>query len=215
MAILDSETKKEVKEILSSMIDPVEVLFFDNGRTSYGKEIKELLNELSELNSKIILKVFNENSKEVQEYDIDKFPAIVLKGKNKGRIRFFGIPSGYEFSTLLEDLKMVSTGEVDLPKDVVDFVKNINEEVKIMVFVTPTCPYCPSAVFLAHSFAMLNEKITSDMIEAMEFERLSNKFRVSGVPHTVINEGAAEFVGAYPPHAAINEIKKAIGMKNR
>ncbi|MEM1988303.1 MAG: thioredoxin family protein [Candidatus Woesearchaeota archaeon] len=210
MAILDNETKLEVKKILSSMNSPVEILFFDNGKTYYGKEIKELLNELAELNSNIVLKIYNESSKEVQEHKIDKFPAIVLKGKNKGTIRFFGIPSGYEFSTLLEDLKMLSSGEVELPKEVIDYAKNLKEDLHLMVFVTPTCPYCPSAVFFAHSLAMFNEKITSDMIEAMEFEQLSNKFHVSGVPHTVINQGKGEYVGAYPPQAAIEEIKKAL-----
>ncbi len=210
MAILDDATKKQVKEILAEMQDNVEILFFDKPGTQYGKEIAALLDELNELSEKLSIRKLDENAKnEIEKFKIDKFPAIVINGKNKGLIRFFGIPSGYEFATLLEDLVMASKGESGLSKDIEDYVKNLNQKVHLMVFVTPTCPYCPRSVRFAHQIAMLNENVIGDMIEAIEFPELSDKFHVSGVPHNVVNE-KHEFVGAYPPEMAIEEIKKAL-----
>jgi hypothetical protein len=58
----------------------------------------------------------------------------------------------------------------------------------LQVFVTPTCPYCPPAVILAHKLAMESDLIRADMVEATEFPHLSMKYAVMGVPRTVINE---------------------------
>jgi len=47
------------------------------------------------------------------KYGVDKIPATVLldeNGKDYG-IKFFGIPSGYEFASLLEDIKLLGTGK--------------------------------------------------------------------------------------------------------
>ncbi|MEM4500100.1 MAG: thioredoxin family protein [Candidatus Woesearchaeota archaeon] len=209
MAILDNETREQVKRMLNRMTDSVQVLFFDSN-TEYGPYLRELLEELQELNQKIVLKVYDKTSKEAQDFGIDKFPAVVLIGKNKGKIRFFGIPAGYEFSTFIEDLIMVSNGNVELSKKIIDSVSELDKSLHIMVFVTPTCPYCPSAVKLAHQFAMLNENIIADMIEASEFEDLSRQYKVFSVPHTIINSGKAEFVGMSSAEKAWNIIENAL-----
>ena len=41
---------------------------------------------------------------------------------------------------------------------------------------------------LAHKFAMESDFITADMVEAMEFPHLAQKYGVMGVPKTVANE---------------------------
>lgn len=43
---------------------------------------------------------------------------------------------------------------------------------------------------LAHRFAMENDLITADCIESTEFPELVERYRVSAVPKTVINESA-------------------------
>jgi hypothetical protein len=45
--------------------------------------------------------------------------------------------------------------------------------------------------------AFLNEHITADAIEAIEFMDLSRKYRVTGVPKTIVNE-TIEIMGALP-----------------
>ena len=52
--------------------------------------------------------------------------------------------------------------------------------------------------------------ITADAVEATEFPELSGKYRVSGVPHTVVNEGAGNMVGAGPEEMLVEEIRKAM-----
>jgi predicted DsbA family dithiol-disulfide isomerase len=43
-------------------------------------------------------------------------------------------------------------------------------------------------VRLAHQFALENDLITADMVEATEFPHLSHRYQVRGVPRTVVNE---------------------------
>ena len=79
----------------------------------------------------------------------------------------------------------------------------------MQVFVTPTCPYCPQAVRLAHMMAMESDLVVGDMVEATEFPHLSQKYQVMGVPRTVINEGT--FVeGAVPVGMLMDKVKEAL-----
>ncbi len=48
------------------------------------------------------------------------------------------------------------------------------------------------------------------MVEAMEFMELSDKYGVSGVPHTTINNGAGTMVGAAPEGHLLAEIQRAL-----
>jgi glutaredoxin len=82
--------------------------------------------------------------------------------------------------------------------------------VLLQVFVTPTCPYCPQAVVLAHQMALESPMVEAEMVEAMEFPELSNQFGVSGVPQTTINSGAGTVIGAVPEDSLLVEIQEAL-----
>ncbi|MFW6267174.1 MAG: thioredoxin family protein, partial [Halanaerobium sp.] len=114
----------------------------------------------------------------------------------------------YEFTSLIEDILDMSDHErIDLSEDIKKEVKALDSDVLLQVFITPTCPYCPRAVRVAHQMAMLNPKLRGEMVEAMEFEELSASFNVSGVPKTVINSGADEQVGAVPAKTILKKIQ--------
>ena len=62
---------------------------------------------------------------------------------------------------------------------------------------------------LAHQMALESPMVQAEMIEAMEFPELSDKFGVSGVPQTTINNGAGTVIGAVPEEHLIAEIIRA------
>jgi len=134
---------------------------------------------------------------------------IVNNSSDKRNIRYFGIPAGYEFGALIDDIIDISRGKVRLSPLTIDRIRSIDVRVNIRVFVTPTCPYCPKAVRLAHMFAMVNDMIIGDMIEALEFPELARNYSVMSVPHIVVNDGYA-FVGAFPEHVFLEHIVKAL-----
>ncbi len=120
-------------------------------------------------------------------------------------IRLYGIPAGYEFATLLEDIRMVSRGEPALRPETLEALGRLTGPVRVQVFVTPTCPYCPRAVLLAHKLAMASDLVTGEMVEATEFPHLAQRYHVQGVPRTVINE-VVHVEGAVPEQQLIMEL---------
>ena len=181
----------------------------------YCKETEELYNEVSELSDLLKLEAYAvEDDKEIfDEYKVERIPTVVIKGHNKGLIRFVGIPAGYEFATLLEDLIDASRGKVDLKERNRRKVEAVKEPLHIQVFVTPTCPYCPRAVRIAHKMAFINENIMADMVEASEFPNLSEKYGVYAVPKMIIND-KVEFEGALPEDQFISNVLKAVEKNN-
>ncbi|HHL73051.1 MAG TPA: glutaredoxin [Bacteroidetes bacterium] len=212
MAILKEQDRQEVEKMFADLPNPVKLLMFTQSlECQYCSETRELLEEVAATSDKISLEVLNfVNDKDIAEkYGIDKIPATVIMNEKDYGIRLFGIPSGYEFSTLLETIKMVSAGDSGLPDSVKKELAAISEKVHLQVFITPTCPYCPQAVINAFKFAMENDNITADMVEAIEFPHLSQKYGVMGVPKTVANEqGAAE--GAVPETHLLERIKSIL-----
>lgn len=104
------------------------------------KDTEELLAEVAALSDKLALSVreLKEAGEEAASYGIDRVPAFVLKGAARGRVRFFGIPSGYEFSALIADLVDTSKGATDLAQETRTFLASLSEDVNIKVFTTPT-----------------------------------------------------------------------------
>ncbi len=144
MAKIDEKDKETIRNMFNEQMQGSTNIRFFETKTGcdYCQDTKEILEELSALSDKINMQVFDkdDNADEVSRYDVDKFPAIVFvkeDGTDTG-IRFFGIPSGYEFSTLIEDIIDVANNKTDLSQATIDQLANISQEVKISVFVTPT-----------------------------------------------------------------------------
>jgi hypothetical protein len=57
--------------------------------------------------------------------------------------------------------------------------------------------------------AIESERVTADVVEASEFPDLSQRFAVSAVPKTVVNDGV-EILGARPEGAFVAEILRAL-----
>jgi len=200
--MIPDNVKNDVKKVFDQELkNDVKIVYHEDEKAQLNKETKELLEEVASLNDKISVEI-------TQDGDVK--PSFNLFGVNKGTVRFMGIPSGHEFSTLVSSIVMVSNGEHKLSEETVKFLEGLDKPLDLKVFITPTCPYCPAAVFLAHRLAMVSDKVTGSMVEAMEFPELSQKFKVSGVPHTIINEQDGGFVGAHPEPSAIEEIKKVL-----
>jgi len=213
MNMIKDEDKLEIKKVFSALENDVKMIFFtQEHECQYCSHTHELLNELAPLSDKLHLEVYDfvRDADKVKKYGIDKIPAIVLEGERDYGIRFYGIPAGYEFTTLIEDILDVSRRNPGLDPKVLAELSKVDKPVHMQAMVSPTCPYCPGAVRTAHKFAMACEFITGDMVEISEFPQLAVKYNVKGVPNTIINESFG-VIGAMPEMNFVKEILKAIG----
>jgi alkyl hydroperoxide reductase subunit AhpF len=103
-------------------------------------QTEELLAEVAALSDRLTLTVHEISTakEEAEALGIDRVPAFVFKGASRGQVRFFGIPSGYEFSALIADLVDVSNGTTDLSEETREYLSALTEDVNIKVFTTPT-----------------------------------------------------------------------------
>lgn len=214
MALLSEQDAKTVREHLEkNLADPVTLLFFTQTiACQFCRETQQVLEEVAALSDKVTLEVYNfVNDKEtVDEYGIDKIPATVVMGAKDYGVRFFGIPSGYEFTSLVEAVVAVSRGKVRLSEATMAALAEIEEPIDIQVFVTPTCPYCPKAVQMAHSLAVASDKISASMVEAIEFPHLAQKYGVQGVPRSIFTE-TVHLEGAAPEALYVAKLMQAAG----
>ncbi|HEX9908739.1 MAG TPA: thioredoxin family protein [Thermoplasmata archaeon] len=189
-----------VKEFAAKLVNEVRLVVFTQEMPCvFCRETVEVARELSEINPKIKLEIYDfvKDQTKANELRVDKIPAIAVIGAKDHGVRFYGIPSGYEFTSLIGAIIDVSTGESGLTPKTKDALKLLGQSVHIQVFVTPTCPYCPAAVRLAHKLAIESDMIWADMVEAIEFVPLAQKYGVMGVPKIIINE-KSEIAGFVP-----------------
>lgn len=203
MALLSEQDRQTVRGHLAVIEDPVRLLFFTQtfGAPDTVTIAKQVLDEIVGLNDQLTLEEVNFvlEQDRARQYGVEQIPTIVLlKGDQDTRIRFLGAPAGYEFMSLIEAVILAGTNDSGLTPDSRALVAaHVTAPLEIQVFVTPTCPHCPRAVTLAHRLAVESPLITASCVEATEFMDLSRKFRVTGVPKTIVN-GAIEILGALP-----------------
>ena len=212
MATISEKDKETIKKKFEEIKNSVKLINFTQQiECEYCEDTRKTMEEISKLSDKISLEIYNFqlDKQKAEEYKIDKIPATVIFGLKDYGIRYYGIPAGYEFTSLIEDIIDVSKGEPGLSQETIDKLNQIQKDVHLQVFVTPTCPYCPNAVRLAHKFAIASDKITADMVEAIEFPHLSVKYNVRGVPKTIINEEHS-VEGAVPENILLEKILEAV-----
>ena len=210
---IEDKILDQIKDMFNTIDSEVTLhMFTQKDHCLLCNETLDLVEQVTAQSDKVILDhcECDINSEKAQKWKIERHPAIVVEGKGKGLIRFYGIPSGYEFGSLIESIIMSGTSKgSDLDSALVEEIEAIDKPLHLQVFVTPTCPYCPTAVLTAFKLAMLNENITADMVEATEFQELSMKYNVQGVPKTVINDNW-DVVGGVPPQTVMEKVREAL-----
>jgi len=150
MAIISLEDQQTLQTLFAQELqDDVTITYFTQRESvlivpgqecSSCKETRELLEELTDTSDKLHLTVkdFVRDEQEAQAMGITRIPAFILQGHARGAVRYFGIPAGYEFSTLVEDLIDVSKGTTKLSEKTREILATVDQDLHIQVFVTPT-----------------------------------------------------------------------------
>ena len=141
MGMLRDEDAVEIRRRLCPMSAPVKIIHFTQElNLEYGHETRQVLEELAALSDKISLEIYDFvlDKEKVAEYGVNKVPATVVRnGKDYG-IRYYGMPAGYEFSTVLDAILDVSNGDSGLAAEIREKLSRVSQPVHLEVFVTPT-----------------------------------------------------------------------------
>lgn len=211
--MLSEAVKKKAAEMIAKVANPVKlVLFTQEMECQFCREARSVVEELAALSDKLSVEVFDmvKDSAKAAEFHVDKVPAICVTGDKDYGVRYYGVPAGFEFTTLLSIVELVGARNGGLRTETKTKLAALSSPADIQMFVTLTCPVCPVAAVTAARFALESDKVSLSIIDATEFPQLAGLYNVMAVPRTVVNRGHA-FDGAVPEERFIDEITKGSG----
>ncbi len=141
MGVLKDRDKKALIKVFGGLAGPVKlVMFTQEVECEYCQVTREIVEEIAALSDKISVEIhdFLQDASKAKEFGVDKIPAVIVMGEKDYGIRFYGVPAGYEFTTLIETILDVSRGEHGLPQSVVNELAKVDEPVHMQVMITPT-----------------------------------------------------------------------------
>ncbi len=210
MAILNEPVKKKAAESLAKLAGEVKlVAFTQEMECQFCREATELVRELASLSDRLRVEIHDmvKDTAKAAEYRVDKVPAICIIGDKDYGIRYYGVPSGFEFSTLLGVIELVGGRESGLKPETMAKLADSSAPLDMQMFVTLTCPVCPAAATLGARLALSSDRVSLSITDATEFPQLAGLYSVTAVPKTVVNRGHS-FEGALPEDRFVDELLK-------
>ena len=143
MAILEARDQAAVRKEFTKLVGPVKLVVFSQELTAGDlcRQNEQLMREVAELtDGKATVEVLNLSidRERAERYGVDQVPSTIVEGARDYGLVFYGIPSGYECSNLLDSMILVSTGEPALADDTKASLSALTSDVHIKVFSTPT-----------------------------------------------------------------------------
>lgn len=144
---LSDEISARIKELFGTqLIHPIELIYIINNsqRESFA-EASQLFGELADLSDKITFSLIEieQHPQLAKKYNVDQTPVLVVCARENEQtidygIRFLGTPSGYEFSSLIQAIGLVSKRDSGLKTETRKELKGLQVPLRLKVFVTPT-----------------------------------------------------------------------------
>jgi alkyl hydroperoxide reductase subunit AhpF len=147
MAFLSDADREQVRDLLAEMTDHVVLRFYTQAIGCEScPETRQILDLLAELgDGKITVDERNlVLDQSEQDPGVDRVPTIVVIGRNADDserdegVRFVGGPFGYEFTSLIDAVLLVSRRETGLSENSLALLSSVTSPMSVQVFTTPT-----------------------------------------------------------------------------
>jgi alkyl hydroperoxide reductase subunit AhpF len=142
MAVIDEALAAELRKAFAGLSGPVRLLAFAQAEDSpVSEQVQSLVAELALLDEHLSCETLHLaiDGERAALLGIERVPAVaVLGGTMDFGVRFYGVPGGYEFGTLVDAVVDVSRGDSGLAADTRAALSSLDREVRIRVFSTPT-----------------------------------------------------------------------------
>jgi thioredoxin 1 len=197
--LIDQETRQALAaKFEQELRDEVHLRVFVGEKSDFSDFVLQLVQELNEVEGRIQYTLHE--TEDAADYGVTSTPTILVGWDEGYRIRYTGAPAGHEAGGFIETISLVSRGESGLQPKTLEKLENVDQETRIQVFVTPSCPHCPRASLLANQIAIaVPGKVSADTVEATQNGELARQYNVSSVPQQVINEDMESVsIGAQP-----------------
>ena len=142
MALISDDVAAQLREEFARLKEPVRLAVFSQALADpESEQVRRLVEELAGLDPRITAESYNFvlDTAKVEELKIQRIPAVAVLGAEKDHgIRMYGLPSGYEFGSLVDAILDVSSGESGLSEATRTALADLASPVHLQVFSTPT-----------------------------------------------------------------------------
>lgn len=166
------------------------LLIFDEG-SAIAKELIDLANTLSQITPKIKVDIEPADggkNPRMRQLHIEHWPCLVLVKGDFARIRYYGIPAGYELPSLIDAIVELSSTSTPLSPKAKSALATVRRRANIKIFILMTCQFCPTVVRHAYRGAIESPRVTTEIIDSQMFPDLATRHSVMGVPKIILND---------------------------
>ena len=144
--LLNADILKQIQEVFGGLKNPVQLMFFGSKHDCpYCDDTRQLVEEVVATSDLLSVTVYDMEADGdlAAKYNVDKAPGLIIAAKEGEQItdfgvRLSGIPSGHEFTSLIQDIILVSNRDSGLNPQTREFLKGLDKPILLQVFVTPT-----------------------------------------------------------------------------
>ncbi|MDO6486356.1 alkyl hydroperoxide reductase subunit F [Colwellia sp. 6_MG-2023] len=177
--MLSTDILNALKTYTQNMTNKV-ALVLQTGEHAKRPELVEFLTQLCSVSDNLSLIERDDNLRSPITF------YLAVDDNNNG-IHFSGIPSGHEFNSLILAILQSSGTALKLDNTLSNMVSKIKGDLHFEVFISLSCHNCPDVVQSLNQFALLNDDISSEMIDGGLFQELIDKRNIQGVPSVYLN----------------------------
>jgi len=215
-ALFDEETRRALRKVFSDFKRSlVDYLILSDSGCPTCSDAKRLAEEIAQVSGSIVSFKFLDRAHVAEKLAVRYVPAFIYDTR-KRNIRYYGLPSGQEFTPFIYVHRYIANNEINLPRGIVELVESIETPIHVKVFVTPECPYCPIIVDAVNQMGIVNDDIIVETIEALELPLEADMYHVMYVPSVIVTDPArwmeygAKPLGAVNGYAPIEDVAKVI-----
>jgi alkyl hydroperoxide reductase subunit AhpF len=140
VAMLKEKDKAYVAKTLAGMKDEVRLVLFsrDGGSCEYCAEAEGMLGDIAAADPRVKVEVLSlkKDAARAKELGIDRVPGIAILGRTDFGLRYFGLPSGYDFIPFVETIRSAGNADPELAGETVAALQKLQKPVQLTVFVT-------------------------------------------------------------------------------
>lgn len=179
------------RRIAEGMVDEVSMLLFVEDGPALSAQLVELAGNVAALSPRIVLQVEKADrgrNERMKGMHIEHWPCMVLVKEGFARIRYYGVPGGYETQALADAIVELSGSRPRLSHTATESLSKVWRRANVKVFVLPSCPFCPTVARHAYRAAIGSQNVTTEVIDTSAFPELAARHSVAGVPKMVLND---------------------------
>lgn len=217
MKSLTPRDLKWLEQTLAKLQDDVTIVYFtEEVNCRHCQLERDLLTGLAGLSHKLHLTVYNFTADRdvADQYKVDKVPGLLLVGKKNYGVKYYGMPSDFEFRMLMEDIVRVSSGRSGVSPETCTRLKNVNVPVHLEVLTIHACRLSTEAARVAHQLAMESDLITADLVNAEDFPEVARRYNILASPTVVVNR-SYHFYGALQEAEFVEQVLKGTQKTSR